>query len=76
MAKNVQYKCPKCGGPLEFDSKTQKLVCPFCDSTYDIAEFEKLDEQLQAQEANTGDEGGKAEEEKPAKKKTAKAKAE
>ncbi len=66
MAKNVQYKCPKCGGPLEFDSKTQKLVCPFCDSTYDIAEFEKLDEQLQAQEANTGDEGGKAEEEKPA----------
>ncbi len=30
-------KCPNCGGELRFDIKTQKNVCDFCDSTFDIA---------------------------------------
>lgn len=36
----IEYTCPNCGGKLEFDSQTQKLKCPYCDSTFDIALFE------------------------------------
>ena len=31
---NIQLKCPCCGGTLEFDSKTQNVVCPYCDSQF------------------------------------------
>lgn len=31
-----EYKCPNCGGAVEFDSGTQKLKCPFCDTEFDI----------------------------------------
>lgn len=31
-----QYKCPSCGGALEFDSKSQQLKCPYCDSEFDV----------------------------------------
>ncbi len=37
-----QYKCPSCGGALEFDSDSQKLKCPFCDSDFDIAVIEEI----------------------------------
>lgn len=30
--KILQYKCPCCGGTIEFDSKLQKLRCPYCDT--------------------------------------------
>ena len=40
MAKTTHYLCPACGGTLEFDSKTQKMKCPFCDTEVDIADLE------------------------------------
>ena len=36
-----EYKCPNCGGALEFDSDIQKLRCPFCKSEYSADEFEE-----------------------------------
>lgn len=36
MSVIQQYKCPCCGGAIEFDSKSQKLKCPYCDSEFDI----------------------------------------
>ncbi len=34
---NVQeFKCPNCGGSIEFDSSKQKLKCPYCDTVFDI----------------------------------------
>lgn len=36
MSVLQQYKCPCCGGAIEFDSNSQKLRCPFCDSEFDI----------------------------------------
>ena len=36
MATIEQYKCPSCGGALEFDSASQKLKCPYCDSVFDM----------------------------------------
>lgn len=43
MADIKEYKCPACGGAMEFDSKSQKMKCPFCDTVVDMAEFEEAD---------------------------------
>ena len=31
---NKQFKCPCCGGALQFDEKSQNIVCPYCDSQF------------------------------------------
>ena len=31
---NLQLKCPCCGGALEFDNKSQHVICPYCDSHF------------------------------------------
>lgn len=43
MADIKEYKCPACGGAMEFDSKSQKMKCPFCDTVVDMSEFEEAD---------------------------------
>lgn len=45
MAQLQEYKCPACGGMLEFDSKTQKLKCPYCDTEIDIEGFQELEKE-------------------------------
>ncbi len=40
MSEISNYKCPACTGPLRFDAATEKLVCDYCESTYDVAEIE------------------------------------
>ncbi len=35
-----EYKCSSCGGALEFDSKTQKLICPYCGAVHDAAAYD------------------------------------
>ena len=40
MSDLINYKCIACGGTLKFSSDKQKLLCTYCDATYDIAEFE------------------------------------
>lgn len=42
MADITEYKCPACGGAMEFDSKSQKMKCPYCDTEMDMDEYEKL----------------------------------
>lgn len=34
-----QFKCPNCGGAVVFDPATQKIVCPFCSSSFEINAF-------------------------------------
>ena len=46
MAELLEYKCPNCGGALEFSSSEQKVICPFCDSTFEMEELLKYDEVL------------------------------
>lgn len=36
----VNYQCPNCSAGLTFDSKTQKMVCEFCGSTFSVEELE------------------------------------
>ncbi|MDR2648431.1 MAG: hypothetical protein LBB94_01740 [Clostridiales bacterium] len=34
----LEYKCPACGGTLLFDSESQRMKCPYCDSEFDTKE--------------------------------------
>ena len=37
----MEYKCQSCGGSMEFDSKTQKLICPYCGASFDPAAYDQ-----------------------------------
>lgn len=41
-----EYKCPSCGGTVEFDSSTQKMKCPYCDSEFDIEALKQNEQSL------------------------------
>ncbi len=30
----LEYRCPACGASLQFDSGSQQVVCPYCDSSF------------------------------------------
>lgn len=36
------YQCPACTGPMHFEGASGKLVCDYCESTYEVAEIEAL----------------------------------
>ena len=44
MADNLlEYKCPCCGGKIEFESSIQKMKCPFCDTEFDVDTLKNYD---------------------------------
>lgn len=45
MADITEYKCPACGGTMEFDSNLQKMKCPYCDTVMEVSEYQKLQEE-------------------------------
>ena len=46
MSDINEYKCPSCGGAIEFDSHSQKMKYPYCDTEFDLETLKKYDEQL------------------------------
>ncbi len=46
MSNILQYKCPCCGGAIEFDSKLQKMKCPYCDTEFETETLKAYDEEL------------------------------
>ena len=46
MGELFEYKCPNCGGSIEFDSQTQKMKCPYCDSEFDVEALKSMDNRL------------------------------
>ena len=42
----LEYKCPCCGGAINFDSKLQKMKCPYCDTEFDMETLKLYDEDL------------------------------
>ena len=46
MPDLLDFKCPHCGGTLEFDATIQKMKCPYCDSEIDIEALQKNEELL------------------------------
>lgn len=49
MATLMQYKCPCCGGGIEFDSSLQKMKCPYCDTEFETETLKAYDEELKAE---------------------------
>ncbi|MBR4308060.1 MAG: hypothetical protein IKT58_00550 [Oscillospiraceae bacterium] len=47
MQTVLDYKCPACGGKAEFDSQSQMMKCPYCDTTFDVSAMEEMDQVLQ-----------------------------
>jgi len=45
-----EYKCPNCGGAVQFDSSTQNMKCPFCDAVFQIAALEEYQKEIAVKE--------------------------
>ena len=45
----LEYKCPACGGKLEFDSASQQMKCPFCDTQVDVAALQQQEQATQGE---------------------------
>ena len=49
MSVLLEYKCPACGGALNFDSNEQNMKCPYCDTEFEVAALKEMDEELRQQ---------------------------
>lgn len=49
MAELLNYECPCCGGRIEFNSATQQMKCPYCDTEFAVQDLANYDEVLQQQ---------------------------
>ena len=46
MAGIQEYKCPCCGGAIEFNSSVQKMKCPYCDTEFEMEALAAYDAEL------------------------------
>ncbi len=54
MADLFEYECPCCAGKIEFDSASQQMKCPYCDTTFDIDTLRGYDEAMnEAEQSET-----------------------
>ena len=65
MSGSMTYKCPSCGGYLEFNPATQRFACPYCGQSYEEKQLKKPEEsvassqsQPEAQEATSAQPAG------------------
>lgn len=42
MSELQEFKCPCCGGSIEFDTASQKMKCPYCDTEFDMEAIREL----------------------------------
>lgn len=52
MAGLTEYKCPCCGGAIEFNSKVQKMKCPYCDTEFEMDAVKEYGEALKEDRPN------------------------
>ena len=45
-----EYKCPNCSGTVKFDSSSQKMKCPYCDTEFEIEAIEAYQKEMAAPE--------------------------
>ncbi len=55
MAVLQDYKCPCCGGSIEFNSQVQKMKCPYCDTEFEMDALKEYDQDLNNDAQNTDD---------------------
>ena len=49
---DTQYKCPNCGGKIEFSANSGNMKCPFCESEFDIEAIKALQDSLGKEDAS------------------------
>lgn len=49
MSVIQQYKCPCCDGAIEFNSRAQRMVCPYCDTEFEVETLREYDQVLNNQ---------------------------
>lgn len=70
MSLVTEYKCPNCGGTIEFSPENQLMKCPYCDAEFDVEvarELEKSSDTVEDNfnwESTAGGQWEKGEEEK------------
>ena len=52
MADQIEYKCPNCSGSIVFDTASQKMKCPYCDTEFELETLQQYDEDLKMTEAD------------------------
>ncbi|QWW19769.1 ATP-binding protein [Schaalia sp. 19OD2882] len=51
---DIQYKCPACAAPIEFDAGSGKMKCGYCLSVFEVAEVERFNlDQARAEQARS-----------------------
>ncbi len=50
MAALHEYKCPCCAGSITFDSETQSMKCPYCNTEFEIEALKSYDEALKEEQ--------------------------
>ena len=53
MTNLLDYKCPCCGGSIEFNSTVQKMKCPFCESEFEMDSLKEMDASLSEETTET-----------------------
>ena len=43
---NIEFKCPCCGGTLNFDNKSQNIICPYCDTQFTANDLKEYTDDL------------------------------
>lgn len=51
MAGTIDFKCPACGGHLEYDPARERLVCGYCGSEFSREELERMSAQREKEAA-------------------------
>ena len=46
MSELKEYKCPCCGGAIEFDTESQNMKCPYCDTEFEPETLKSYDDDL------------------------------
>ena len=44
MSTITEFKCPCCGGAIEFNTQSQNMKCPYCDTEFDIDTLKSYNE--------------------------------
>ena len=52
MSVLQEYKCPCCGGAIEFNSTLQKMKCPYCDTEFEMETLAAYDAELKNEPAS------------------------
>ncbi|MDO5517689.1 MAG: hypothetical protein Q4F66_09030 [Clostridium sp.] len=52
MSEVLEYKCPCCGGAIEFNSSIQKMKCPYCDTEFEMETLKSFEEELKKEKSS------------------------